>query len=123
MRRHYLGPGDLELYCAQLDVLMARIDAARASGGCPAKPLDRAENQCRSLKRRLLNMERSEDRLHENIRAVLQRAGGSVSQLTGERTFQKIPEPLRIETLDDPPRLVPGSLPSTAGEKSMQKTR
>lgn len=129
---HYLMPEDIELYGARLDVLIARIDAmkarirrhARLPAGGWSRRLRQADRQCRSLRRLLFRLERSDARFHEKIAGRLDLAGGRFGEVTAQFGAAGVPDvnTIQIEAIDLT-GVIPAALQPEAREKSMQTTR
>ncbi len=86
MRLHGLMPDEIEMYCARLDVLMARIDAMkkRVPASIYLARLMRMKSRCRLLKRRLFRLKRPDARLDEKLSLVLKQACGILKEAAVE---------------------------------------
>jgi len=125
----YLMPEDIELYSAQLDVLLARISAISSRTRLPdtrAGRLRRMDARCRSLKRLLLRLERSDAVLHARIQTAvehLQRGLGKPVPAPGLRGCPSGgADIIRVETAE-PNRVTVKALEPAALEKSVRITR
>jgi hypothetical protein len=79
-------PDEIEMYCARLDVLMARIDAMkkRVPASIYLARLMRMKSRCRLLKRRLFRLKRPDARLDEKLSLVLKQACGILKEAAVE---------------------------------------